>query len=54
MSIEECQVSRPNKPWPDTPNNVLEQFKMNGKVVCVTGGADGIGLAVAEAMAEAG
>lgn len=54
MSIEECQVARPHKPYPDTPNNVLEQFKMNGKVVCVTGGAEGIGLAVAEAMAEAG
>ncbi|KAB8250597.1 hypothetical protein BDV35DRAFT_400937 [Aspergillus flavus] len=42
------------RPFPDTPVNVLEQFKLNGKVVVVTGAADGIGLAVAEAMAEAG
>ncbi|EIT82843.1 L-xylulose reductase [Aspergillus flavus] len=42
------------RPFPDTPANVLEQFKLNGKVVVVTGAADGIGLAVAEAMAEAG
>lgn len=31
----------------------MEQFKMTGKVVVVTGGADGIGYAVAEGMAEA-
>lgn len=54
MSIEECQATRQSKPVPATPNNVLEQFKMTGKVVCITGAADGIGLAVAEAMAEAG
>ncbi|QMW36837.1 hypothetical protein G4B11_000073 [Aspergillus flavus] len=42
------------RPFPDTPANVLEQFKLNGKVVVITGAADGIGLAVAEAMAEAG
>lgn len=54
MSIEECQGSREARPVPDTPTNVLEQFKMTGRVVCITGGADGIGLAVAEAMAEAG
>lgn len=54
MSIEECQTPRQGKPVPDGPNNVLEQFKMTGRVVCITGAADGIGLAVAEAMAEAG
>ncbi|KAF4943214.1 hypothetical protein FGADI_13558 [Fusarium gaditjirri] len=40
-------------PFPDTPANVLEQFRMTGKVVVVTGGADGFGYAVAEGMAEA-
>ncbi|KAK5078795.1 hypothetical protein LTR64_002789 [Lithohypha guttulata] len=54
MSIEECQVPRQSKPVPDTPNNVLEQFNMKDRVVCITGAAEGIGLAVAEAMAEAG
>lgn len=56
MSIEETQTPRQGfpKPVPDTPNNVLEQFKLSGRVAIVTGGADGIGLAVAEAYAEAG
>ncbi|OAL57198.1 NAD(P)-binding protein [Pyrenochaeta sp. DS3sAY3a] len=56
MSIEECQNPRPGfpKPVPDTPSNVLEQFSMRGKVIVVTGAAEGIGGAVADAMAEAG
>lgn len=54
MTIEECQAPRQPRAVPDTPTNVLEQFKMTDRVVCVTGAADGIGLAVAEAMAEAG
>ena len=41
------------RPVPDTPDNALDQFRMAGKVVVVTGSADGIGYAVAEAMAEA-
>ncbi|KAL4724623.1 hypothetical protein ACLX1H_008065 [Fusarium chlamydosporum] len=57
MSMNEanCTVIRDGfpKPFPDTPSNVLKQFDMTGKVVVVTGGADGIGYAVAEAMAEA-
>jgi sorbose reductase len=56
MSIEECQSPRPGfpKPVPDTPVNVMEQFSMKGKVIIVTGAAEGIGGAVADAMAEAG
>ena len=54
MSVEECQQSRPAKPTPATPENVLQQFSMKGKVTCITGASDGIGWAVAEAIAEAG
>lgn len=56
MNESECMVARDGfpRPVPSTPANVLEQFKMAGKVVAVTGAADGIGYAVAEAMAEAG
>lgn len=56
MSIEDTGKVRDGfpRPFPNTPSNVLEQLRMNGKVVVVTGGADGIGFAVAEAMAEAG
>lgn len=55
MGFEECAVVREGfpRPFPDTPSNVLEQFRMTGKVVIVTGAADGIGYAVSEAMAEA-
>lgn len=56
MTTEDCTKIRPGfpRPIPETPHNVLEQFQMRGKVVIITGAADGIGLAVAEAMAEAG
>ncbi|RMZ67603.1 Short-chain dehydrogenase [Pyrenophora seminiperda CCB06] len=56
MSIEECQQPRPGfpKPVPDTPTNVMQQFSMKGKTIVVTGAAEGIGGAVADAMAEAG
>jgi sorbose reductase len=56
MTIEEAGVVRPGfpKPFPNIPNNVLEQFQMKGKVTVVNGAADGIGLAVASAIAEAG
>ncbi|KAI1396522.1 short-chain dehydrogenase [Hypoxylon fuscum] len=56
MNETDCTVLRNGfpRPFPDTPNNVLEQFQMKGKVAVVTGAADGIGYAVAEAMAEAG
>ncbi|KAL1605038.1 hypothetical protein SLS60_004581 [Paraconiothyrium brasiliense] len=56
MTIEEAGVARSGfpKPFPNTPSNVLEQFQMKGKVTVVNGAADGIGLAVAIAIAEAG
>ena len=56
MSIEEAQVVRDGfpRPTPNIPSNVLEQFRMDGKVIVVNGAADGIGAAVAEGMAEAG
>ncbi|KAJ9605437.1 hypothetical protein H2200_010094 [Cladophialophora chaetospira] len=54
MTIEECAATRAPNPVPNTPENVLEQFRMNGRVVVVNGASDGIGFAVAEAMAEAG
>ena len=56
MSVEECQAPRAGfpKPVPDTPTNVIQQFSMKGKVIVVNGAAEGIGGAVADAMAEAG
>lgn len=54
MSIEDASAERQPRPVPNIPENVLEQFSMKGKVVAVTGASDGIGWAVAEAMAEAG
>lgn len=55
MSVQDSMRPRDGfpRPVPDVPTNVLEQFQMKGKVVVVTGAAEGIGLAVAEAMAEA-
>ncbi|KAH7122584.1 short-chain dehydrogenase [Dendryphion nanum] len=56
MSIPEAQVVRDGfpRPTPDIPHNVLDQFRMDGKVIVVNGAADGIGASVAEGMAEAG
>lgn len=55
MSLEDVQAApRQPKPVPDTPTNVLAQFSMKGKVTAITGASDGIGWAVAEAIAEAG
>ncbi|UPL03566.1 hypothetical protein LCI18_014500 [Fusarium solani-melongenae] len=56
MSTQDAATVRDGfpRPFPNTPNNVLEQLRLDGKVVIVTGAAGGIGFAVAEAMAEAG
>ncbi|CAG8006793.1 unnamed protein product [Penicillium salamii] len=56
MSVQDCAPARDGfpQPFPDTPTNVLQQFQMKGKVVVITGAADGLGYAVAESMAEAG
>ena len=56
MSVNDCATIRDGfpRPFPDTPSNVLQQFQMKGKVVVITGAADGLGYAVAESMAEAG
>ncbi|KAL2837560.1 short chain dehydrogenase [Aspergillus pseudoustus] len=56
MTIEDCTQVRAGfpRPFPNTASNVVEQLSMAGKVVIVTGAADGIGYAVAEGMAEAG
>lgn len=53
MTVEDGG-SKQARPVPDTPSNVLEQFKLKGKVVAINGAADGIGYAVAEGMVEAG
>ncbi len=55
MNAENCAQVREDfpKPFPDIPANVVQQFSMSGKVVVVTGAADGLGYAAAEAMAEA-
>lgn len=34
--------------------NIIEKFKVTGKVAIVTGGAMGLGKAMAEALAQAG
>lgn len=54
MSIEECATPRPPLPAPPAPSNVFEQLSLKGRTACITGASDGIGFAVAEAMAEAG
>lgn len=55
MSVADSATVRSGfpRPFPNGPENVLEQFNLSGKVTVVTGAADGIGLAVAEAMTEA-
>ncbi|RMJ27481.1 KR domain-containing protein [Aspergillus sp. HF37] len=55
MTVSDCMQTRDGfpRPVPDTPANAVDQFRMTGKVVVVTGSADGIGHAVAESMAEA-
>lgn len=56
MNDQDCLTVREGfpRPFPNTPTNALDQLSLKGKVVVVTGAADGIGHSVSEAMAEAG
>jgi len=56
MSVEDATKVREGfpKPFPNIPNNVVEQLRLNGKVLVVNGAADGLGYSVAEGYAEAG
>ena len=57
MTTEEVNAPhshRPALPTPKIPSNVLSQFLLKDRVAIITGAADGIGLAVAQAYAEAG
>ncbi|KAF5636637.1 Sorbitol utilization SOU1 [Fusarium sp. NRRL 52700] len=56
MSVQDATKVREGfpKPFPNIPNNVVEQLRLNGKVLIVNGAADGLGYAVAEGYAEAG
>ncbi|KAF5557092.1 Sorbitol utilization SOU1 [Fusarium mexicanum] len=56
MSVQDATKVREGfpKPFPTIPNNVVEQLRLNGKVLVVNGAADGLGYAVAEGYAEAG
>ena len=55
MTIDDCAAPREARPaLAQTPNNVFEQLSLKNRVAIITGAADGIGFAAAEAMAEAG
>ncbi|KAJ4256928.1 hypothetical protein NW762_009024 [Fusarium torreyae] len=54
MTYEDCRTPRPARPTPNVADNVLRQFKMTDRVCIITGASRGIGLAVAEGLAEAG
>lgn len=54
MTLSEAQTPRTPRPVPSTPTNVLDQFSMRGKLTIITGASAGIGLAVAQGIAEAG
>ncbi|KAI1616489.1 putative NADP-dependent mannitol dehydrogenase [Exophiala viscosa] len=55
MTADECSgLLRAMRQPPIIPTNVFEKFSMKSRVVCISGSSDGIGFAVAEAMAEAG
>lgn len=56
MSVEDATKVRDGfpRPFPNIPSNVVEQFRLDGKVLVVNGAADGLGYAVAEGYAEAG
>src|SRR4051794_41694009 len=50
------RVRRPPGParWGGRPMTVLDLFRLDGKVAVVTGASSGLGVAAAQALAEAG
>lgn len=56
MTVEECEAgTRTAKPTPPVSDSVFEQLRsLKGRVAIVTGAADGLGLAMAESLAEGG
>ena len=59
MSMTVDEVNAPHahrdpRPVPPISSNVLDQFLLKDRVAIINGAADGIGLAVAQAYAEAG
>lgn len=54
MTVEDCAAPRQPRSVPNIATNVFDQLSMKGKVVAITGASEGIGLSVAEAIAEAG
>ena len=57
MTVDEVNAPhahRDPRPGPNIPSNVLDQFLLKDRVAIINGAADGIGLAVAQAYAEAG
>lgn len=54
MSFDATQPERQPNPAPQLPDFVMDMFSMKGKVSIIVGAGSGIGLAAAEALAEAG
>jgi 2-deoxy-D-gluconate 3-dehydrogenase len=44
----------PSSTNPPAPSNVLDRFRLDGKVALITGAASGLGAAIAVALAQAG
>lgn len=53
-SIIREEIGSLPRPYPQLPESVLDMFSLKGKVASITGSSQGIGLAIAEAYAQAG